>query len=81
MKTIRQKTLEQRIDKLKQENSRLKEKLDRLRHDKQSITKALKDARKLLNEIPVPSSWFRMKGSSFQMNTPGGNWDILKRKS
>ena len=52
MKTIRQKTLEQRIDKLKQENSRLKEKLDRLRHDKQSITKALKDARKLLNEIP-----------------------------
>ena len=52
MKTVRQKTLEERIDKLKQENRRLKEKLDALRHDKQSITKALKDVRKLLNEIP-----------------------------
>ena len=52
MKTVRQKTLEIRVDKLKQENIRLKEKLNRLRHDKRSLTRALKDARKLLNEIP-----------------------------
>ena len=71
MKTVRQKTLVERIDKLKQENRMLKEKLGVLRHEKQSISKELKDARKLLNEIPGAVILVQDKQILFSNETAG----------
>jgi len=52
MKTTRQKAFEERIDRLKRENQKLKDKLSGLKDEKSSIQKELRDLRKLLNDIP-----------------------------
>lgn len=52
MKTARQKVFEERIERLKRDNQKLKENLSALKKEKQSILKELKDFRALLKEIP-----------------------------
>lgn len=52
MKTTRQKVFEERIDRLKRENQKLKDKLAAFKDEKSSIQKELRDLRKLLNDIP-----------------------------
>jgi len=52
MKTTRQKVFEERIDRLKREKQKLKDKLSDLKDEKFSIQKELRSLRQLLNEIP-----------------------------
>ncbi len=52
MKITRQKVFEERIERLKRDNRKLKENLSALKKEKQSILKELKDVRTLLKEIP-----------------------------